>query len=298
MASGVAGVAVMGGGALAYGSEAAQCRTFTSRWELHKRRRKITAILSFNDPADTAAWIVGNGTAPDRVKAEMDQQVHCLAQAVADGTGVEDPDSVVVSWVRDAATQRTIWDRKYDFLRTGDGGAGTFGLITEEARQQYGDKLGSDVQWDPDKEAHREVWSSLTPDERQIEILQTSTAPGVSRHHLGCDADLFSTTPADWSDNGPMAAKYAWLTQNAARYGFFQPYSAESAQRHPAIKEERWHWSYYPVVEAVLDFIRANPRVVEEKLEELWSYDPGRYTYIHENWKKYIFHVSERVTFS
>jgi LAS superfamily LD-carboxypeptidase LdcB len=79
------------------------------------------------------------------------------------------------------------------------------------------------------------------PDDRQIEILRTSTAPGVSRHHLGSDADFFNTTPQDWTDNGPEAAHYQWLRANAARYGFLQTYTAESPKNEPAISEERWH---------------------------------------------------------
>jgi D-alanyl-D-alanine carboxypeptidase len=282
---------------VAFGNEAGQGKTYTSQKGLDERKKTIAGILGSIPPAETAAWIVGNGKAADQIKAETDQQVANLAQAAATGTGAADPDAVVVSFVRDAASQRTIWDRKYDFRRKNDGGAGPFGLITDESRLLYGDKLGPDTQWDPDKEPHREVWASLTSDQRQTEILQTSTAPGVSRHHLGSDADLFSTTPADWTDNGPMAAQYAWLTQNAAQYGFFQPYSAQSAKNRPAISEERWHWSYYPVAEAVLDFVRANPDKIQTQLENLWSYDPSRYTYIHANWPNYMFHVSESVRF-
>jgi hypothetical protein len=298
MATGIAGVTAVSTGAIAFGDEAPQCRIYTSNQELDKQRKAISAILSSIDPAQTAAWIVGNGKAPDQVKTEMDQQVQGLAQAAADGTGAADPKAVLVSWVRDAATQRSIWDRKYDFLRKNDGGEGAFGIITEDSRRLHGDKLGSDMQWDPDKEAHREVWASLTPDQRQTEILQTSTAPGVSRHHLGSDADLFSTSPADWADNGPMTAQYTWLTQNARRFGFIQPYTADSAKQRPAISEERWHWSYYPVAEAVLDFVRADPNAIVGQLENLWSYDPGRYTYIHSNWQNYVFHVSESANFA
>ncbi|MGW3121888.1 hypothetical protein ACWDBW_32910 [Streptomyces sp. NPDC001107] len=55
---------------------------------------------------------------------------------------------------------------------------------------------------------------SLASEERQIEILRTSTAPGVSRRHLGSDPDFFDTTPQDWTDNGPEAANYQWLRTN------------------------------------------------------------------------------------
>ncbi|MFM9607213.1 D-alanyl-D-alanine carboxypeptidase family protein [Streptomyces niveiscabiei] len=143
-----------------------------------------------------------------------------------------------------------------DFLRTGSGGAGTFGIIVDAVRAQYAAQLGADPQWDPDKDSHREVWAALTPDERQIEILRTSTAPGVSRHHLGSDADFFDTTPQNWAGGGPLSAHYAWLRANAA----------SSAHASPAISEERWHWSYAPVSEAVLDYVRAYESVAEGAL--------------------------------
>ncbi len=298
IATGVVGGGALGGGAIAFGDEFMDARTYAAPWELRARRRAMARIVWSADPAEISAWIVGRGEAPAEIKTELDQQVEGLARAAATGTGASDADSIVVSRLRDAATQRTIWDRKYDFLRTSEGGAGTFGIITEESRRTYGDKLGSGTQWDPDNEAHREVWSSLTSEKRQMEILQTSTAPGVSRHHTGADIDLFSTTPADWSDSGPMAGQYAWLLQNAAHYGFTQPYTAESTQEKPAISEERWHWSYYPVSQVLLDFVRADPGRIQGQLEELWSYDPARYTYIHENWPNYMFHVSESVDFS
>jgi LAS superfamily LD-carboxypeptidase LdcB len=137
----------------------------------------------------------------------------------------------------------------------------------------------------------------LTSEERQEEILQTSTAPGVSRHHWGSDVDLFSTTPSDWADDGPMADHYDWLRKNAAHHGFIQPYTAKSSEDHPSISEERWHWSYYPVSEAILDFIRENTEEITAQLEKIWSYDPKRYTYIKENWKNYFFHVNESTDF-
>ncbi|MFI1029581.1 D-alanyl-D-alanine carboxypeptidase family protein [Streptomyces sp. NPDC020951] len=271
-------------------------RTFLSQADIDRRRLVVARILDTADPAAVAAWITGTGSAPEGVKPEMDAQVDALADAAAADLDA-DRDAVLVSWVRSAATQRTIWDRKYEFLRTGSGGAGTFGVITDEVRAAYPAQLGSDPQWDPDKDSHRSVWESLTSEGRQIEILRTSTAPGVSRHHLGSDADFFDTTPQDWTDDGPEAANYRWLRANAARHGFLQTYTAESAATAPAISEERWHWSYAPVSEAVLGFVRANEDVIAASLDELWSYDPARFTYLKANWRDYMFHVNETAYF-
>ncbi|WP_133916739.1 D-alanyl-D-alanine carboxypeptidase family protein [Streptomyces sp. NBC_00582] len=294
--AGAGAVGAAGIGWSAFGGETPPPRVFDTQRDIDDRESAVTAVLNAEDPAAVAAWITGTGTAPGAIPAELDTQVGALADAAAAGTGT-DRGAVVVSRLRTAATQRTIWDRKYEFLRTGSGGAGTFGVITDEIRAQHPAELGSDPQWDPDKESHRTVWASLTPDERQIEILRTSTAPGVSRHHLGSDADFFDTTPQNWTDDGPQAAHYAWLRANAARYGFLQTYTAESAQAAPAISQERWHWSYAPVAEAVLGFVRANDELIAGALDRLWSYDPARFTYIRAHWRDYMVHVNETAYF-
>ncbi|MEV1070267.1 D-alanyl-D-alanine carboxypeptidase family protein [Streptomyces sp. NPDC050263] len=289
------GVATLGRSAL--GSEpAVPPRTFLSQADVDRRKRAVARILDTADPAAVAAWITGTQSAPEGVEPETDSQVDALADAAAAGLGA-DRDGVVVSWVRSAATQRTIWDRKYEFLRTDSGGAGVFGVITDAVRAAHPAQLGTDAQWDPDKDSHRSVWESLTSENRQIEILRTSTAPGVSRHHLGSDADFFDTTPQDWTDDGPEAANYRWLRANAARHGFLQTYTAASATTAPAISEERWHWSYAPVSGAVLDFVRAHQDVVAAALDKLWSYDPVRFTYVRANWRDYMFHVNETAYF-
>jgi len=292
-----AAVGLAGAGRQAFADPATPPRMFTSQADVDRRQWEISGILAAAAPADVASWITGAAAAPGDLTAEMETQVNGLADAAAGGTGTA-RSAVVVSWVRTAAAQRAIWDRKYDFLRTGSGGAGTFGIITDEVRAAYPAELGSDPQWDPDKDSHRTVWeTSLTSDERQIEILRTSTAPGVSRHHLGSDADFFDTTPQNWNDGGLQSDHYTWLRAGAARYGFLQTYTDDSAANSPAISRERWHWSYAPVSEAVLHFVRTNETLIDDALDRLWSYDPARFTYIKANWRNYMFHVSEKAYF-
>jgi len=49
--------------------------------------------------------------------------------------------------------------------------------------------------------------------------------PGTSRHHWGSDVDLYSLEDIDFlKGNGKII--YQWLTDNAASYGFCQPYTA------------------------------------------------------------------------
>jgi hypothetical protein len=126
IAAGIATAGTLTFSALAFGSEedkVKQCRTYASKNSLENRKEiiaKILKILSLSDPAAVAAWVTGSGKAPALIKEEMDLQVNCLAEAaaVSTGSGGSDPK---ISWRRDAATQRRIWDRKYDFLRQDEG---------------------------------------------------------------------------------------------------------------------------------------------------------------------------------
>ena len=76
-------------------------------------------------------------------------------------------------------------------------------------------------------------------------ILLYSSMPGTSRHHWGTDLDLNDLDPAYWR-HGRGAREYAWLQANAARFGFFQPYTTK-AQGRTGYEEEHWHWSYAPL---------------------------------------------------
>ncbi|MEU6707851.1 D-alanyl-D-alanine carboxypeptidase family protein [Streptomyces wuyuanensis] len=293
-------VAVTGALAMAMASGAGasvHCLDYPSKKNLDERKSGVLRILNTQNPAMAAAWITGSGETPPALKHEMDQQVKCLEIAADRGAGGPrgEDNHVVVSWRRDASAQRAIWDRKYDFTRPEDGKDGAFGIITQRARKRCGAELEAAHQWDPSNDGHRRCWLSLTPQERQTEILQTSTAPGVSRHHAGTDVDLFSTSPGEWVDGGERFGQYTWLRENAAKYGFIQPYTAASSKAHPAITEERWHWSYYPVSEAILEYIHANPDAMMRQLDNLWKYDPARYTEIRKTWKDYVFHVSHHV---
>jgi zinc D-Ala-D-Ala carboxypeptidase len=82
-------------------------------------------------------------------------------------------------------------------------------------------------------------------DERQraLEILKYSSMPGTSRHHWGTDIDMNSLNNS-YFESGQGKKLYAWLLQNASRFGFSQPYTAG---REKGYSEERWHWSYTPL---------------------------------------------------
>jgi hypothetical protein len=138
----------------------------------------------------------------------------------------------------------------------------------------------------------------LSDDERQQEILQASSAPGISRHHTGTDFDLFDgdMNPAAWETGGDFADEYSWMLGNASRYGFIQSFTAWSTFMSTGYMEERWHWSYYPIAQALLEFGRANQVALDARLMSEWGSSP-QFSYIRANWRSYVFNVAERGVF-
>lgn len=104
-------------------------------------------------------------------------------------------------------------------------------------------------------------WNSFGGKEgtRAERILQYSSMPGTSRHHWGTDFDLNSLNNS-YFESGEGAKIYKWLTEHAYKYGFFQPYTQFNSYRDAGYREEKWHWSYYPLASK---FQRAYNHIVE-----------------------------------
>ena len=84
------------------------------------------------------------------------------------------------------------------------------------------------------------------PVERALKILRYSSMPGTSRHHWGTDLDI-NDLENSYFESGKGLKIYEWMTENAASYGFCQPYSPKGEDRQHGYEEEKWHWSYIPV---------------------------------------------------
>lgn len=89
---------------------------------------------------------------------------------------------------------------------------------------------------------------SGTEQQKVDQVSDFSAVPGLSRHHWGTEVDINgcldgSLNPSDFAGNGRYASVYTWLRNNAANYGFCQPYNQDRA----VVKTEAWHWSYEPV---------------------------------------------------
>lgn len=86
-------------------------------------------------------------------------------------------------------------------------------------------------------------------------ILLYTALPGASRHHWGCDIDIYSANllngqalqlePWEYDKSGPMAALSSWLGENAQRFGFYFPYD----RYRGGVAAEPWHLSYAPLAE-------------------------------------------------
>lgn len=91
--------------------------------------------------------------------------------------------------------------------------------------------------------------------------------PGHSEHHAGLAVDFAtfdtqSQTSGDFTGEG----EYAWLLENAWRYGFIQRYPPEK-QAVTGIGYESWHFRYVGVPHAW--YMQKNDLVLEEYLELL-----------------------------
>jgi len=84
-------------------------------------------------------------------------------------------------------------------------------------------------------------------------ILLFSALPGASRHHWGCDIDIYAANlldgqalqlePWEYAPSGPMAKLTIWLAGNAAKFGFYLPYDCFRG----GVAAEPWHLSYAPL---------------------------------------------------
>jgi len=85
-------------------------------------------------------------------------------------------------------------------------------------------------------------------------ILLYSALPGASRHHWGCDIDVYAPNlltdnqslklePWEYQQCGPMEKLSSWLGQHAEEFGFYLPYN----KYRGGVAEEPWHLSFLPL---------------------------------------------------
>lgn len=99
--------------------------------------------------------------------------------------------------------------------------------------------------------------SSLSDIDKASAILLFSALPGASRHHWGCDIDIYSQKllpeqqtlqlePWEYESTGPFAPLTAWLKEHARAFDFYYPYD----KYRGGIAAEPWHLSFAPLSHA------------------------------------------------
>ena len=91
--------------------------------------------------------------------------------------------------------------------------------------------------------------------QRARKILEYSSMPGSSRHHWGTDIDINSFNNTYFAE-GEGLELYTWMKNNAASYGYCQPYTAKGKLRPYGYNEEKWHWSYTPLSKIITAYAR------------------------------------------
>lgn len=97
---------------------------------------------------------------------------------------------------------------------------------------------------------------TLSPLELVHSILLYSALPGASRHHWGCDIDVYAPNlladnyplqlePWEYSAQGPLALLSVWLDKHAHQFGFYFPYASFQG----GVAHEPWHLSYLPLAQ-------------------------------------------------
>jgi len=284
------------------------CRTFADAAAVNARKQAWINLLAGQPPADIISWIVGfgTGTLVGQARAEAGEQVLCMLRAMqASGSVANLPTGApslaapwVVSSTRDFARQQTIWNCKYNFLPAADTSCErSFGRVSPEAVAACPTAgLVEGGEWNRGNNDHRTCWTTvLTPDQRQREILTTSSAPGMSRHHQGTDFDLLGTRPADFEGGRRFADAYSWLQANAIQYGFIQTFDLPATFMRLGYTEERWHWSYYPIAQALLEFARDNLHDLDQRLQREWGTSP-QFSFIRDHWQEFLFNVHQTPT--
>lgn len=179
----------------------------------------LATLIGKIDPAkDTAFVKIGSQytSKPDiylrKAAYAAFQDMH--AAALKDGVKLE-----IISATRNFASQKGIWERKWD--------GGT--LVG-------GKNL---AQTEPD------------PAARALKILSYSSMPTTSRHHWGTDIDL-NNLENGYFATGTGKKIYDWLITHGPSYGFCQTYTAIGPDRPNGYQEEKWHWSYMPIASRFL----------------------------------------------
>jgi len=140
--------------------------------------------------------------------------------------------------------------------------------ITSATRNFYAQKKIWEEKWTGKRKINgiNSIDSIKDSSERAKIILKFSSMPGTSRHHWGTDIDI-NILDNEYYNQGDGKIIYLWLSKNAKKYGFCQPYSSG---RNSGYEEEKWHWSYLPLAK---EFLKDWNRIYNMPDGDLWGRD-------------------------
>jgi hypothetical protein len=104
--------------------------------------------------------------------------------------------------------------------------------------------------------AHQALFRSTSTDreitQAILNVMQTISLPGFSRHHWGTEIDVVSATRSDWVGSGRFVPLIPFLRDEAQRFGFFHPYSSHRpSSTLPHYQDEPWHLSYWVIADVL-----------------------------------------------
>jgi LAS superfamily LD-carboxypeptidase LdcB len=139
--------------------------------------------------------------------------------------------------------------------------------VQSAARNFYSQKTIWEEKWKGKRKVSgvKDITKITDPLTRSLKILEYSSMPGTSRHHWGTDFDI-NQLNNNYYDKGEGKIIYQWLTANAAKFGFAQPYTEG---RPDGYKEEKWHWSYVTLSKKYLS-----------EWNKIYRDDPSKFTNI------------------
>lgn len=105
-----------------------------------------------------------------------------------------------------------------------------------------------------DASNQRVAIDQISEEEKIHAIMLFSALPGASRHHWGCDIDVYAKNllpaeqslalePWEYQASGHFYPLTVWLAEHAKAFGFFLPYD----KFRGGVAQEPWHLSYMPL---------------------------------------------------
>lgn len=118
----------------------------------------------------------------------------------------------------------------------------------------------------------------MTEEEARIDTMREVQSPGCSEHNAGIAADIMSDEYTGMDDDGFKDTKaFAWLQENAAKYGFILRYP-ENGYESTGISYEPWHYRFVGRYYAQL--LTDKGVTLEEYFEEMnWVDEDGKAVY-------------------